>query len=432
MRQLMIKIPPGQGPQVLQLAQQHNGRNITFLQAADDSDHRNIVMVNLPNRSVGDLLAALEELPDMEMTLLPHSVLPLSPPASEVPTYIKEVQPRSPVEIWLNAQQSIGSWSSFLGYALAGSIIVWIAMFTNTVYLLVAAMLVSPFAGPAMNTAVATATGDKALLRQSVLRYFISLGVMVVAAAILSEVLSLETATSTMINVSEVSAVALFLPVVAGAAGALNLVQAENSSLVSGTAVGILVAASLAPPAGLIGMAAAIQRWDMAVNGVFLLLLQLVGINLAGTLVFRRYGLSPQGARFRRGHARYFHASVIVSVLVLIGLLAWQFSSSPALQRSTRAQRALPIAAQVIDQRGDVRLVEASFRFTRPTSSQETPEALLGVVYVEKVGETAVANETLQQQIGQAIEQELLIQGFNVKPLISVTVLEPPEFEATR
>lgn len=428
----MIKVPQGQGAQVLQLAQQHDGRNITFLQAADDGDRRNIIIVNLPNRSVGNMLAGLEDLPDMEMTLLPHSIFPLSPPASKVPPYIKKVQPRSPIEVWLNAQQSIGSWSSFLGYTVAGSIIVWIAMFSNNLYLLVAAMLVSPFAGPAMNTAVATATGDKVLLRQSVLRYFLSLGVMVVACMILSLVLGLVTATSTMISVSEVSSVAVLLPLVAGAAGALNLVEAENSSLVAGTAVGILVAASLAPPAGLIGMALALQRWEMAINGAFLLLLQLVGINLAGTLVFRRYGLSPQGARFRRGSSGTFYASVAASIVVLIGLLAWQFSSSPMLQRSTRAQRALPVAEQVISARGDVRLVEASFRFTRATGSKDAPETLLGIIYVERVGEkqTAVTTQTLEHQIGQAIEQEILIQGFNVKPLVSVIVLDPPQFEA--
>ncbi len=42
-----------------------------------------------------------------------------------------------------------------------------------------------------------------------------------------------------------------------------NFVQSERSSLVSGAAVGMQVAASLAPPAGLVGMAIAIGRWDI-------------------------------------------------------------------------------------------------------------------------------------------------------------------------
>ena len=63
------------------------------------------------------------------------------------------------------------------------------------------------------------------------------------------------------------------------AASAISCNQ-NRSNLVSGAAVGILVAASLAPPAGLVGMAIAISRWDMVTSGLFVLLLQLVGINL--------------------------------------------------------------------------------------------------------------------------------------------------------
>lgn len=430
MRQMMIKVPEGLGKKVLELAQENDGQNITFLDTINDAKRRDLIIVNLPNRSVGDLLHALGELADMEITIIPQSVLPLEPGASEVPTVIKEVEPRSPVEIWLNALQSVGSWKSFLGYTLAGSIIVWIAMFANTSYLLVAAMLVSPFAGPAMNTAVATATGDKGLLRQSVVRYFVSLAVMVAATAVLSLVLNLETATSTMVDVTEVSSVAVLLPMVAGAAGALNLVQSENSSLVSGTAVGILVAASLAPPAGAIGMTVAIQRWDLAVNGIFLLLLQLAGINLAGSIVFRLYGLSSQGARFRRGRTRYFYFSVLVSVLALGGLLTWQFTSSPSLQRSTLSQRALPAAEQVIDQWDEVRLLDASFQFTRTRRDSSLPEALLGQIYLQRIKETSLSDEVLEDLISETIEKKLLEEGFNVTPLLSVTVLESHRLEA--
>ncbi|MDV2994536.1 MAG: hypothetical protein N4J56_004190 [Chroococcidiopsis sp. SAG 2025] len=94
---------------------------------------------------------------------------------------------------------------------------------------------------------------------------------------------------------------AVLLSLAAGAAGALNLVQSQRSSLVSGASVGMLVAASLAPPAGLVGMAVAIGRWDMATSGLFVLLLQLVGINLTAAILFRVFGLSVQGSRYRRG-----------------------------------------------------------------------------------------------------------------------------------
>lgn len=81
----------------------------------------------------------------------------------------------------------------------------------------------------------------------------------------------------------------------AGATGALNLSRSDRSSHVSGAATGMLVAAPLAPPAGTIGMASAIGEWDLVKSGVFILLPQLVGINLSGAVVFGLFGLTPKG-----------------------------------------------------------------------------------------------------------------------------------------
>jgi uncharacterized membrane protein len=424
MRQLIIKTAHGQGSRALDLAREHGGQNTAVLETGPAHD---LIITHVPNRSVGDLLQGLEkQTSGLEVTLSPQAIIPLAPPLDQVPDHVANVQPRSPVEIWLNAQQSVGPWLSFLGYAAAGSLIVWIAMYTNTIYLLVAAMLVSPFAQPAMNTALATAVGDKSLLRQSIGRYFGSLTLTILIAAALSLLLNLQTATNVMVSVSEVASVAVLLPLIAGAAGAMNLAQAENSSLVSGTAVGVLVAASLAPPAGLIGMAAAIQRWDMAVNGVFILLLQLVAINLAGALTFRVYGLRPQGAQFRRGHATYFYGSLLLSVIALAGLLVWQFQDSPSLQRSTRSQEALNIAEQALSDIPEARLIEANFRYTWPSTDQQGPQTLLGVVYVERMGDTTVPASLLEEQVVSALENRLLAAGFNAKPLINVSVLDPP------
>jgi hypothetical protein len=57
-----------------------------------------------------------------------------------------------------------------------------------------------------------------------------------------------------MVSISRISRVSVVLPLAAGAAGAIHLFQSERSSLVSGAAVSLLIAASLASPAGLVGM----------------------------------------------------------------------------------------------------------------------------------------------------------------------------------
>ncbi|HSM56603.1 MAG TPA: DUF389 domain-containing protein [Candidatus Sulfomarinibacteraceae bacterium] len=424
MRQLMIQAPQGKGARVLDIAALYNPSNISRLEARRDEQGWELIILYVSNDQVGPLIEDLGVLDDLHITLQPTGVLPMSPPASRVPEQIRDVSPRSPMEVWLNGLQSIGSWKGFMGYALAAAIVVWVALFTNTIFLLVAAMLIAPFAGPAMNAALATAAGDKTLLGRSLLRYFVSLAFLILATAALSVILQQKTPTTTMVSISQLSSVAVLLPLIAGAAGALNLVQAENSSLVSGTAVGLLIAASLAPPAGVIGMAAALGRWDMAFNGAFTLLLQLLGINLAGSLVFRAYGVSPSGSRYQRGTSLVFYLSLAITTVCLALLLAYQFSSSPALQRSTRAQRAVEVVQQVIEENDAARLVETNMRFTRPSHlSQET---LLGVIYVQRSEDTALSDEEISASLVEAIQQRLLAEGFDVAPVLDITVFEPP------
>jgi uncharacterized hydrophobic protein (TIGR00271 family) len=334
------------------------------------------------------------------------------------------VEARSPVEIFLAGLQSVGSWKGFLGYAAAGGVVVWIGLFTNSSYLLVAAMLIAPFAGPAMNAAIATARGDRRLLQRTLLRYFAALAVTILVTWALSLILQQEVVTASMSSTSNVSAVAVLLPLIAGAAGALNLVQSERSSLVSGAAVGMLVAASLAPPAGVVGMAIAMGRWDMAVNGLFVLLLQLVGINFSASIMFRIYGLSARGARYDRGKKLVFPAILAVTILALAGLLTWQFSSSPELQRSSRSQRATAEIQKVVNNSNLAELVEADVRFPNPNIKGQN--TLLGTVYVQRKAGVTESAQQIRDRLTKDIQTNLLEQGFNATPLVDVSVLEAP------
>jgi uncharacterized hydrophobic protein (TIGR00271 family) len=426
MRQLIVKVPAGKGERAMQLAADHEGRNMVKWDGQADEQKWEVMLVYVNNRRVGPLVNALGEIPEAEINLIPVGMIPMAPPDEEVQDTITEITTRSPMEIWLNGMMSIGSWKGFLGYTIAGSFVVWIAMFTNSAFLLIAAMLIAPYAGPAMNLAIATATGDWTLLYRNLIRYFVSLGLTILITAAISLILQQQVATSFMVDVSQVPAIVVLLPLVAGAAGAINLINSDNSSLVSGTAAGVLVAASLAPPAALVGMASAIGRWDMTVNGLFLLVIQLIGINLAGSLIFRFYGeLKPSGVRYQYGKNRIAWVSLGVTLVILAGMLFWQFSDPPNLQRQTRAQNAVSVVQTVIDESDVASLVEANMRFTRPEQADQN--TLLGVIYVERLPGVDMDQEELSAMLQQHIQQGLLERNFNVIPLIHVTVLESPE-----
>ncbi|AUB44184.1 putative membrane protein (plasmid) [Nostoc flagelliforme CCNUN1] len=285
-------------------------------------------------------------------------------------------------------------------------------------------MLIAPFAGPAMNTAIATAWGDRKLLGRSILRYFSALAVTIATTWLLSLILRQEIPTSLMVESSQVSAVAVILPLAAGAAGALNLMQSERSSLVSGAATGMLVAASLAPPAGIVGMASAIGRWDMVISELFLLFLQLCGINFSASLLFRIFRLSAQGTRYGCGKKRVFFSALAITVIALALLLTWQFSHSPNLQRSSLAQRANAQVQKTVEQVGLAKLVESNVRFTR--SNIEGQDTLLSVVYVQRQPGVTASSEEIRARLTQSIQTQLLKQDLNVTPLVDVKVLETP------
>lgn len=423
MRQLLIQAPSGSGKTVLQKAQACQGTNLAQWQTTGDTPH-DIVLVHVSNQRVEPLLEALQDLPELRVTLLPSGVMALHPPADQAAEQVTQVEERSPIEIFLAGLQSVGSWKGFLSYAAIAGIIVWIGLYTNTNYLLVAAMLIAPFAGPAMNTAIASARGDRYLMGRSVLRYFTALLVTIGVTALLSLIFRQQIATPLMLDNSQVSAVAVLLPLAAGAAGAVNLVQSERSSLVSGTATGMLVAASLAPPAGIIGMSMAIGRWDLVVNGVFLLLLQLSGINLSAAILFRTFGLSTKGARYQRGQRGVFPVALGTSAIAIAALLTWQLSNPPSLERSSRAQRANAEVQTVIQRFPQVELVESTARFTRSTIAGQN--TLLSEVYVQRQPGLDDADAAIQAELTQAIQSHLLDQGFNVTPLVSISVLEAP------
>jgi uncharacterized hydrophobic protein (TIGR00271 family) len=420
-RQIFVSVPRGRGHDVMQIANSHKGSNLMRFESLRADGAADSVIISVSNHKLELLIADLQKIPELRMTLPPQGVITLQPPADEAPEQATDVGHRSPIEVYLGGLQSIGSWRGFLSYAAAAGAVVWVGLFTNTIYLLVAAMLIAPFAGPAMTLALGTARGDIALVRQSILRYFSALSVTITVAALFSWLFRQDVATATMVAVSEISSATVLLPLAAGAAGALNLIQSERSSLVSGAAVGVLVAASLAPPAGIIGMGAAIGQWDIVKSGAFLLMLQLAGINLAGSLVFRMHGLTSQGVRYDRGRNDVFAITLAASALLLAGLLWLQFANPPELQRATRSQRAAAEIQTIVNGSGLAQPVEIDVRFTRADIADQN--TMLVVAYVQRT--SAQPPDQIRTRLVADIQRQLR-SNFNVTPLVSLTVLEPP------
>jgi uncharacterized membrane protein len=117
-----------------------------------------------------------------------------------------------------------------------------------------------------------------------------------------------------------------------------------------------------------------------------------------------------------------FPFSLAITIIFLVALLFWQFSTSPDLQRSSLSQRAAAEVRKVVERSGHATLVEANVRFPRP--SKEARNTLLGVIYVQRSPQSSLTSDEIRSSLIRAIRTRLVEQGFNVTPVIDVNVLE--------
>ncbi len=422
MRQLNIYVEEGQGEAVLKLAKAHNVMEAVHWHVSGEDGPLDMISLQINNRSLGGLLVDLEQFSELKVSFFPHEVISFVPPPDNTPEHVLNLQPRSPIEIFLHSLQSVDQWGTFLVLAISGAIVVWIAFYTNSIFLLLAAMLIAPFAEPAMNVAVSTATGDKTLFFRNLQRYGAAIVITSAVTALLAFLLQESFMTELMVSISRVNGIAFLLPLVAGVAGALNVVQSQRTSLVTGSAAGVLIAASLAPPAGLIGMALSMGNWNTALSAVFLLILQLVGINLSGSLVLRMYGLSSSLERYNPGKKWVFYVSLAGTVVILAGLLTWQFSDPLRFQRASLEARMDQQIRQVIVDSQLAEVVEMNVRF--PEADPRGSRTLLITGYVRRAPEVVGPAESITQYLKKKITQRVSEENPQITPFIELNMVD--------
>jgi hypothetical protein len=147
----------------------------------------------------------------------------------------------------------------------------------------------------------------------------------------------------------------------------------------------------------------------------------LTGINLAGALTFRIYGLLPGGVRYPRGSHKVSNVAFGVTILALAALLAVQHWDSPSLQRSTISTRAEQVIQEVVRNRGEATLIEASARFPRPSAGDG--HTLLCIVYVRPSPSSPDPLDRLRDGLAESIRNALSSQEWKIVPVVDVRVL---------
>lgn len=425
MREIRVLVRPDRETAVLEIGREHGGQGITATAVRrGGGGEASLVVLHLANDRVGDFVEAVERgVEEAEFTLIPRGSLPFATPLSEVQRAVRRVEPRSTLELILGSLQSIGSWRSLLLYALFSGLVAAYAVIFSTGYLLVAAMLIAPVGAPGLVSVVGLAVGDLRVLRRGLLRFWISLAVLSAAAVGLGFAYGLQTTTPAMEEISSLSMWSVLLALVGGAAGAQALVQSDRDSLVTATAAGFLVAVALSPPAAVLGLAGALERWDMLLRMAFLLVLTYAGLLVGGWGALLVHGVRPGGEPVRSGGWRVTGAVAALALVVAAGMVALQAELSD-YRRADLSRRATALALGVAERHGAVSPLEADARFaiSHTTGPGGERDLLLDlVVSSPAVGSSADSLEArLRDDVSHAIRGAM--EG--VSPHVQVTVLQ--------
>jgi uncharacterized hydrophobic protein (TIGR00271 family) len=191
-------------------------------------------------------------------------------------------------ELVLRTREESSLNVTFLTFLCIACLLAAVGVLTDSAVTVVGAMVVGPEFGPLAAIAVALVRSKGYLAKRALAALLVGfpLAMAITAAATLAfEELGLVDLASThdlrqVAFIFQVGPFSLVVALLAGAAGMLSLVTSKSSAL-----VGVFISVTTVPAAGLVVVAATVGDWDVALDSLAQLAVNMVGIVAAGSVV---------------------------------------------------------------------------------------------------------------------------------------------------
>ena len=210
-------------------------------------------------------------------------------------------------EVALSADRS---WVYYLTLILA-SLIALLGLLTNSVAVVIGAMLISPLMGPIISSSLAFTIGDLPLARRAFQTIAISVALTILVSAAISFISPLKEPTAEILARVRPNIFDLFVAVLSGVVGAIALCTKRNYLI---TSTGVAVATAVIPPLSVTGYGLGTGQPMLALGGFLLFFTNFVAIILASDLVFFILG-------FRTSHVETVQYSRRMRLGIVGGLL---------------------------------------------------------------------------------------------------------------
>jgi uncharacterized hydrophobic protein (TIGR00341 family) len=309
----------------------------TVLPAGDRGESEGDLLVEfpLPSDGVGDVMDALQEagLEEGNYTIIGTAETASTPNMERLmDRYADDFDPLTRRELRSKARDMAHDRNSFVWMIFLSAIIATAGLLVDSPAVVVGSMVIAPFVGPVLTAGVGGVTGDREMLRDSI--WLQGLGIVVAVVSSLAfgyllKTFSLVPAGLEITALGQISSrvapglLTVAVGLAAGAASAFGLSTKGPTSL-----IGVMIAAALIPAAATTGIAVVWGYPLIAVGSLILLLISIIGINVAAFVTLWYLGYRPNGFDRKLWNPRdstspvAFALAVVVLLLVVGGVAA--------------------------------------------------------------------------------------------------------------
>ncbi|GFE60708.1 TIGR00341 family protein [Geobacter sp. AOG2] len=318
---------------------------------------------------------------------------------------------------------------SYLLMIVFSCLVALLGLLTNSVAVVIGAMLISPLMGPIFSAALAFSLGDLQLARKAMKIIIVSILLSVLIAAFFTILSPLKAQTQEIVSRTRPNIYDLLIAVFAGAAGAYALCTRVNYLFVT---TGVAVATAVIPPLSVVGYGIGTGQAAIALGGFLLFFTNLVAIVISSVIVFHIFKFRASMVEEARYPVRR-RIQILGAVLAFISvpLVYTLVTDVKKVNLTSRVERVLRSKLDRKDhsrmtdfsfqQRGDGLTVAASVNTTRfyNVSTEKRIEGDL---------KTAL-KRPVQLDLEQVIVKTGRVEPLNLMPRIPLIAPPPPQAE---
>ena len=205
---------------------------------------------------------------------------------------------------------------NFVVLTILSAIVATIGLNSDSVTIVIAAMVIAPLLGPILAFGLGTALGDTDLMARAAKTGLLGFLIGFATAFMITLVMPVNLGSQELLDRTTIGPAIVILALASGAAAALSLTTGLSSAL-----VGVMVAVALLPPSAAAALFLGAGEFQQAQKSAILLGLNVVSVLLAAQLVFAWKGIRPRIFSDRARASKAMRVNIVLWSIVLAALL---------------------------------------------------------------------------------------------------------------